>query len=280
MQELFIGVDGGATKCTVRVEDKAGLLLGQESSGPANIRISVDQAWQSIYSALNKIIKNDHYHFHVGMGLAGCEMIEAYHAFLRHAHIFKTLIVTSDAHTACLGAHGGKDGAIIIAGTGAVGYQINKGKVSKVSGWGFPYDDQGSGAWIGLHAVKQTLQWLDGRLPESALTKAVYAHFQQDQTQLLNWADRANSTAFAELAPLVVKHGQQGYAAAQEILQRAAQAIDKIGNTLEATLPCALVGGVASFLQPLLSNELRARLRPCLAEPVVGAMFLVRRSYE
>ena len=50
-QHLFIGVDGGATKSIVRVEDETGRLLGKEIGGPANIRLSVDQSWQSIHSA-------------------------------------------------------------------------------------------------------------------------------------------------------------------------------------------------------------------------------------
>lgn len=290
IQRFFIGVDGGATKCIVRVEDEAGCLLGQEMSGPANIRLSVDQAWQSIHSALNKVLQShsipfddNKYQFHVGMGLAGCEITDAYHAFLNHPHVFSTLVVSADSHTACLGAHGGRDGAIIIAGTGTVGFQIEQGKTAKVGGWGFPQDDAGGGAWIGLEAIKVTLQCLDGRHPPSKLAEVLYAYFGCNHDRLVHWANLANSTAFAELAPLVIEQVEAGEESAINIMKQSAKAIDCIGAALYACqseqsqpLPCALVGGIAPFLAPHLGKELRSRLCPCQLPPDAGAILLVR----
>lgn len=281
-QHFFIGVDGGATKTQARLEDATGVVLATAISGPANIRLSVTQAWQSINSALEKVLHSaglslaeGSSFLHVGMGLAGCEMIESYQAFVKQPHSFTTLVVSSDSHTACLGAHGG-DGAIIIAGTGVVGLQINGGQLTKVSGWGFPHDDQGGGAWLGLRAIEITLQWLDGRLPASGLANAVYDHFAGNQNGLVMWANKANSTAFAELAPLVIQQSQRGDAVAIELMQQAAQAINRVGAALLSTLPCSLLGGISSFVEPYLETSLRARLRPCQATPDVGAILLVR----
>ena len=152
MNDIFIGIDGGATKSKVRIEDRAGNVLGQSLSGPSNINLSVEGAWQSILHAVEDALKpldlslhdTDHYRFHVGMGLAGCENKASYDEFLRHPHQFTTLHVVSDAHIACLGAHQGKDGSIISIGTGSIGYQIENGKGTRVGGWGFPHDDIGA----------------------------------------------------------------------------------------------------------------------------------------
>lgn len=290
-QQLFIGVDGGATKTIVRVEDEHGVLLGQGRGGPANIRISITETWQSIYSTLEKILQSlgiilqsKHYHFHVGMGLAGCEVQEAYHAFLNHAHGFQTLVVSSDSHTACLGAHGGKDGAIIVVGTGMVGFQLQSKQSLKIGGWGFPHDDEGGGAWIGLNAMMRTLKWLDKRMPPSELTKAIFAYFTEDFNQLVTWANQANSTAFAELAPIVIECASNGDASAITILQQAAYVLDEVGRALLSAqsetkpLPCSLVGGIAPFIEPYLGENLRSRLTPCQATPDKGAILLVRDS--
>lgn len=289
-QHFFIGVDGGATKSLIRIEDEAGNVVGQAASGPANIRISVTSAWQSIQDALEKalqtigIFPDNHHIFHAGMGLAGVEVVEAYRAFLNHHHPFATLVVASDADTACLGAHGGKDGAIIIAGTGVVGWQIQKGYTTKVGGYGFPHDDEGGGASLGLSAVKITFQWLDGRLPASLLAQTIYAHFAQDKHYFISWANQANSTAFATLAPLVIEAAKRGDETAIALLQEAAYAMDRIGNALIAAqlpnstpLPCAMIGGIAPFLEPYLGTALRSRLRPSLSSPEAGAVLLVRR---
>lgn len=289
---FFIGVDGGGTKCTARLEDEAGQLLSRETSGPANIRLSIDQTWESINSCLMKLLQplslsldqKEHY-FHVGMGLAGCESNEAYQAFIERPHRFDTLAVTFDSHTACLGAHCGADGAIIIAGTGSVGFQIEGGQTTKVGGLGFPQDDMGSGAWLGLEAVRVTFQCLDKRLPISALAQAIYAHFSENQNYMIDWTNHANSTAFATLAPFVVEQAKAGDAAAIRLMQEAARAIDRIGEALTISqfdttraLPCSLVGSVAFCLEPYLGEALRSRLRPYQTSPDAGAVFWVRQQ--
>lgn len=292
-KDLFIGVDGGASKCVVRVEDENGCLLGQTTSGSANIRISVSQTWESIHSALEKILQSlniksrDKINFHGGMGLAGCELSEAYQSFLNYTHIFKTLIVSTDSYTACLGAHGGQDGSIIIIGTGVVGFQIENAVMSKVGGWGFPNDDEGGGAWLGLEAVKKTLQWYDGRASASGLTQAVFNQFKQDIDQLVSWSNLATSTTFATLTPLIIQQSQLGDHAAIQLLKEAAFKIDQLGaalvnkqqNKIEP-LRCCLVGGVAPFLIPYLGQALTARLYPCKATPDEGALMLLRNHMK
>lgn len=293
-QDIFIGVDGGATKSKVRVEDSAGNLLGQGMAGPSNIRLSVDATWRAILEATEEALQSTgislydkNYHFHAGLGLAGCEVKEDLDDFLSRSHPFSTIEVISDAHTACLGAHKGKDGSIIIVGTGAVGYQIEKGHISKVSGWGFPHDDMGGGAWIGLEAVRLTFQWLDHRTEKSPLVEDVFDFFNKDLQHFVTWANRANSSEFARLAPLVINHSQQEEIAAVRIMKKAAQAIDKIGTALvklqvnkNKPLPCSLFGGIAPFLEPLLSEELHEHLVPREADANSGAIILIRNAVK
>lgn len=291
MQTFFVGVDGGATKTTVRLEDESGQLLGKASSGPANIQISTQHAWESIYAALEQVLSPlhlfDHSQLKVGMGLAGCEVEEAYQAFLQHPYAFQHLVVSSDAHIACLGAHKAEDGAILIIGTGVVGFQIQADSINKVSGWGFPHDDEGGGAWLGLQAVKLTLQYLDGRIKKSGVAQAVYDYFNQDQQALVVWANQASSREFAQLAPLIIKQAQELDITAIELLRLAADAIERISVALlhaqkehSSLLPLSLSGGLSNFIQPFLTESLRLRLRPCQMPPESGAIILVKQHLE
>lgn len=293
-EHFFVGVDGGATKTLVRVENGAGELLGQALAGPANIRLSVSESWDAIQTALSAVLTplalslhNQENHFHVGMGVAGCEVQTAYQNFLAQSPNFASLVVMSDAYTACLGAHHGQDGAIIIVGTGIVGLQIQHGTVQKVGGWGFPYDDEGSGAWIGLQAIKQTLYYLDGRKPSSTLTQSVLTYFNFNQKALLDFSHQTNPTQFARLAPLVIDAAKHHDGVALHILQEAAQHVDAIASVLlksqpdlSAQLPCALVGGIATFIQPYLSQALHSRLQPALLTPEQGALLLIRQHLK
>jgi glucosamine kinase len=294
VQDIFIGVDGGGTKSKVRVEDSAGHLLGQSVGGPSNIRLSVEIAWQSIQQTLEEVLQLHHislhdknYRFHIGLGLAGCEVPEAKQDFLNRPHPFATVHLTSDAHVACVGAHGAEKGAIIIVGTGVVGYQIQDGVGIKVGGWGFPHDDEGGGAWLGLEAARMTFQWLDHRIEKSSLLEDIFAYFNQDLAQFVTWANRAHSTEFARLAPFVINHSQQEDPMAVRLMKKAAQAINRVGVALEkqqveqlGPLPCCLFGGIAPFIEPWLSDELRHRLVVRQGDANLGAILLVRKKVE
>src|SRR5690606_32918354 len=117
--------------------------------------------------------------------------------------------------------------------------------------------------WLGLEAVRLTFQWLDGRQKSSGLVKAIYEYFGQDQNRFVSWANQANSTAFAALAPIVIQQSEQQDPVAVHLLQKAAQSVDSIGEALalsqtqRARLPCALVGGIAPFVTPYLNETLR-----------------------
>lgn len=291
LQDIFIGIDGGGTKSKVRVEDAVGNLIGQGVGGPSNIRLSVNATWQSILSALEEALSmasislqnKSNYQFHVGMGLAGCEVKEAYEEFIRYAHPFTTIKVITDAHVACIGAHKAREGSIIIVGTGVVGYQIEQNEGVKVGGWGFPHDDVGGGAWLGLEAARLTFQWLDHRAEKSPLAEDVFAFFNKDLENFVTWANRANSSEFARLAPIVINHCQQEEIAAVRLIKKAAHEIDHVGEALfklqkqhDRHLPCSLFGGIAPFIEPWLSENLRKNLVPREADANMGAILMIR----
>lgn len=293
-QNIFVGVDGGASNCRLRLEDASGKLLGCGRAGLASIKWSVPETWISIMTAFNEATKEagidvqDNKHcFHLGCGLAGCEIPQACQEFLANApSIFTTKHLQSDAYTACLGAHAGQDGSIIIVGTGVVSVQIQNGKTLTVGGWGFPHGDEGSAAYLGLEAVRLTTQWLDGRHDDSPLLSAIAGRFSNDAAALATWANRANAGAFATLAPEVIKHADNGDNNAIELVQRAAREIDKIAMVLQKNvqggknLPCCLLGGLAPLIEKWLSDDLRQHLVPCKHDATVGAILMVRKQLK
>jgi glucosamine kinase len=174
---------------------------------------------------------------------------------------------------------------MIAIGTGTVGYQIEADKEYKVGGWGFPHGDEGSGAWLGLEAVRLTLHWLDGRGEPSPLLEAVYAHFDRDLNRLVVWANQANATQFAQIAPLVIEHGKFQTPLALTLIQQAAREIDRLAAALAAqslskALPCSLLGGLAQFIEPWLGEPLRRRLVPCEFDAVHGAVLMIRKAVQ
>jgi glucosamine kinase len=289
-ENIYIGVDGGATKCKARIEDETGNLIGQAVGGLANIRLSVETSWRSVYESIEAILQpqqlslhDKKYQYHLALGLAGCEVQQARDAFLAVPHPFASLYLTSDAHVACVGAHAGGDGAIIIVGTGVVGYQIYKNKTKAVGGWGFPHDDEGGGAWLGLEVSRLTFQWLDGRGTATPLLEAVFAYFKNDLNDFATWANSATSNEFARLAPMVVNHSLQDDVLAHKLMRQAGQAVDSVAAALDkhhaqesTPLPCCLFGGIAPFIEPWLSPALQARLTPREGDANSGAILMAR----
>ena len=287
-RKYYIGIDGGATKCKCRIEDQTGHLLGEATGGPSNIRLSVERSWASIHQAITAALAGtglslDHpdCEFYAGLALAGCEVKSAREAFLSHPHPFKHLLLKSDAYAACLGANAGEDGAIIIIGTGVAGMQTEKGKLTRVGGWGFPHNDEGGGAWIGLEAIRLTFQWRDGRIEHSPLVSAIYQKFHDSETALVAFANHADSTGFATLAPEVVEHAAHGDHHAVSLMRLAGQHIDSVAQALDRaasrSLPCTLFGGLAPFLLPWIGSHLRGRLKPEKRDAAAGAILMIRQ---
>jgi glucosamine kinase len=292
IKNIFIGADGGGTKTKIIVEDESGLLLGQSRSGPANIRNSVEQAWTSIDAGVKEAltqasidIKDPNYHFHIGLGLAGTEDPVASQTFLSRQHPFTTLLLDSDAYVACLGVHDCQDGAIIIIGTGVVGYELVQDQRYVVGGWGFPQGDTGGGAWLGLEAVRLTFKSVDGRVEQTPLLNAILSHFDHNIGKIISWSTKARPVDFASLAPIVIEHIQREDPHAIDLIAHAAKEVDEIAWAMEKrlspgynSLPCGLLGGVAPFIQPRVGAELKARLVPRKHDATKGAIYMIRRK--
>lgn len=288
-QNIFIGIDGGGTKTKLRMEDEKGNLLAQSRGGPANIRLSVTNSWNSIYGAVRRALKsanleidNPNYRFHVGFGLAGTEISDAIHEFLATPHPFQTVVLKSDAYVACLGAHEGSDGSIIIIGTGVVGYKIDHQETLKVGGWGFPHGDEGGGAWLGMQAMRHTLQALDLRGETTPLTEAIFDFFDCNLIRLVVWANRANSSRFAEIAPFVIEYVKKEDPLALRLIRMAAEEIDKVAVALfrkgERPLPCAFFGGISPYIKPWISDRLRKNLVPRKHDATKGCIYVIRKK--
>src|SRR3984893_11225393 len=84
-------------------------------------------------------------------------------------HPLQDVVFASDANVACLGAHRGRDGGIVVLGTGSIGFASVKGRELRIGGYGFPISDEGSGADVGLQAVRLPPRAPDGRGKPSPL---------------------------------------------------------------------------------------------------------------
>src|SRR5690606_14924441 len=163
MIEYWVGVDGGGTHTRARIRDKAGKLLGEGRAAGSNLELGIEVAHTNVLAAIEQarieagLDDDSQQRMGVGLALASAELAECYHAMLEMPFPFASVRLTSDAFGACLGAFGGQEGAILIAGTGSAGLIYRNGQLHTCSGRGFPISDLGSGAWLGLRTIQQSL---------------------------------------------------------------------------------------------------------------------------
>lgn len=69
----------------------------------------------------------------------------------------------NDVALAHLGAFGGGEGVLLLAGTGSMAWARGPRGEARVGGWGDAFGDEGSAHWIGREALSLASQTLDGR---------------------------------------------------------------------------------------------------------------------
>jgi len=289
MKTILIGIDGGGTKTKSIVSDMHGNILASGVGGPANIRISVEQAWSSIYKSINDAFEKcglsleaREYQYSIGLGLAGISVESAKDKFLQTKHPFKKLLLESDAYIACLGSNNGKNSSIISVGTGIVAYYINNLDHRKIGGWGFPHADTGSGAWLGMEAVRATFKAIDKITNFSYLTQKVFEHFNSSPNELCSWANNAKSTDFASLSNLIFDAYSHSDIQAKNLINAAVNEILDISSTLKkysANEKSFLIGGLSGKLIAFLPKDSNISLIDKSNSPEKGALLLIKNSF-
>ena len=285
---LLLGIDGGGTRCRARLSNYAGEPLGEAVTGPANLRLGVGVSFSSVVEAARQCLDDAGLpEQNIGrivacLALAGASEPAYLAAARSHRHPFRKVIVTTDAHAACVGAHGEKDGGVIVAGTGTVAWAVINDKTYRVGGWGLPISDEGSGAWIGSEALRRVLWAYDGRIEWTPMLHVLFADFAEDPHAIVSWTATASPRDFGLFAPCIADYANRGDAAAIELMRMAAVHVDGLAARLIAlgAPSVALVGGFAAAVRPWLGAETKTHLVEPAGDALQGALMLARSAAE
>jgi glucosamine kinase len=229
-------------------------------------------------AAKAQLSAKDFARMNAAIGVAGLGRRGAQAALQKIAHPFASTVFISDGMAACLGAHSGADGAIVVAGTGSVGVGLLGGREIRIAGYGFPVSDEGSGADMGLQVVRLALRAADRRAELTPLLAEVLAAFDGDPYQAVAWSEEARAADYAAFAPIVMRHANFGDPIGRRIVERTA---DAIGDLLDLFLArgidrLSLVGGLSEAITPWLTPDLRDRLKQPDADAAAGALLVAR----
>ncbi|MFG0888923.1 BadF/BadG/BcrA/BcrD ATPase family protein [Vibrio sp. CJQ_6] len=286
MKVYYAGIDGGGTSCRARIRDASGALIGEAKTGSANLLLGVERTMDAVIHAITLaaeqggLNEGDFGQLHVGLALAGAEHQATWHAFMQLPHPFASLTLNTDAYGACLGAHHGDNGAIMIAGTGSCGLFLQDGHQHVVGGREFPISDQGSGAVMGLRLIQQVLLIEDGIYPATPLSQCVMQHFEHDVDAIVAWSKTALPRDYGQFSPQIFALANQGDTLAMSLLKQTAADIEMFLNALhrKGAQRICLMGSIAERIHAWLSPPVQQWIVAPQADAMEGVLMFAGKA--
>ena len=285
---IYLGIDGGGTKCRAVLTTSDRQVIGNGVAGPANPFLGQAQAIDSVRTATDAAIvdagltSDDLSRVVAGIGLAGLNLPGVYAATAEWNHPFEHMFMTTDLEIGCYGAHDGEDGAVIVVGTGSSGCAIVDGKSLIIGAHGFRFGDTCSGAWIGLEAVRAVLLANDGLGEPTTLTEAVDRSISATGNAIVEKLANARPGELARLAGSVFDAANAGDRVAVGIIRRGAKFIDAVAARLwkEGPPAMSILGGLSELIVPWLDEKTASRLTPPKHSPEIGAVVYAQHEYR
>lgn len=295
-----LAIDGGGTKTTAVICDEKGQCFAQIQTTRSN-PTAMDQPYfeATIHSIMQSLQQQNHQIVaeisSCFAGMAGVKELQAesiVESILRqYVCSSASITVDNDALIALYAGTFGKAGIVQIAGTGAITMGYDKQQhFHRVGGWGYLFDDEGSGYDLGVQLLKAVLQSYDGRAPSTILTEAVLKHFSVEYVpQLIAsvYGEEHPRTVIAPLSAYIVAAADDGDLVAKRIIEEACQNYFKAIKACylrmvwgQEEVPVVLCGGVFTHenyfvprLQAMAMEEtLPFRFKTPALPPIGGAV--------
>jgi N-acetylglucosamine kinase-like BadF-type ATPase len=283
---LFLAIDAGGTKtaCLLAADDR---VLARASTGTVKLmRVSEAEATTRLQTMLTEVSASAGVSLsditRTCLGLAGLSTAHAREWAQRTipALVAGDLLLCGDEEIALDAAFRGRQGILVVAGTGsnAIG-RAPDGRLFAAGGWGPVLGDEGSGTWIGLEAIRAALRANDQAIPASEdisanqlLLREIEQHWGlhslSELIALSNHRGDATRPApdFASLAPIVARCAQQGDPIAATVLERAGAELaelvalvwrkmragkTEVADASQAEVSVAFTGSILSHIAPV-----------------------------
>jgi len=293
--EKILGVEGGGTKTAWVLVERlvAGIadpcsqwrIVDQGKLPPSNFRLTTPERLRAIFSELPKEIDR------AGIFLAGCGPGEDQQSLSRlSAEIWPTakIIVGNDRESGLAAALEHGDGIVVNAGSGSSVTGRRGDRIENAGGWGHVLGDTGGGYFLSIRALRLILREYDLHRAEMQFTaKILHALSLNNLDELVRWAQTADKTEIAMLAPIVFEAAASGDARVMEIIESGAQVLSEYTEAVAARLhllapKVMLLGGLFhrdsiythAFRRRLKKNLPDARVATAERPPELGAAWL------
>lgn len=280
---VVLGVDGGGTNTRAVLMQGEVVLARAHGGSIKRLRVGAEQAEANLRGIMRELYaasKVSHIDAaSAGVASASLPGIKEWITEVFAECGVRRSEVVGDEVIALDGAFQGGPGILQIAGTGSntIG-RTAKGDRESTGGYSSTLGDEGSGYWIGLHAIRQGLHAYDRGDACVILERVGVAWGTKTLEELVNRGNEVPGPDFSALAPLVVQAAEEGDAVARWVLNRAAEDIvqfillvrrklrERHGLTEE--VPVAYTGSVLEKIP-----SVRARVTALLHDAAPGMPF-------
>jgi N-acetylglucosamine kinase-like BadF-type ATPase len=279
-----LGIDGGGTRTRASIVAGEQVLAHAEGGSIKRLRVGAEAAEGNLRALLTEVYEQagvtSLHSASVGVASAALPGIHEWiTAVLKDFEVERSEVV-GDEIIALDAAFKGGPGILQIAGTGTntIGRAPDGGSEC-AGGWSSRLGDNGSGYWIGLHAVRRALHAHDCEQPTRILEKVGKIWGTPTIEALVNLGDSTPGPDFAALAPAINELAEAGDAVAVGVLRQAAADLVEFVLLVRAKLhrkhivsgevPVAWTGGVIAKMD-LVRNAFFAGLRAAAPDMPVG----------
>ncbi|HZB89454.1 MAG TPA: BadF/BadG/BcrA/BcrD ATPase family protein [Terracidiphilus sp.] len=260
---VVLGIDGGGTHTRATIVAEGRQVAFAESGSIKRLRVGAEAAEANLRAVLNDVFAQAGVKAGIKavdaatVGVASAALpgvAEWITAVFRDFGITRSEVV-GDEVIALDAAFKGGPGILQIAGTGSncVG-RAPDGSRENAGGWSSRLGDEGSGYWIGLHAIRRGLNAYDREQPTRVLETVGRIWGTHSLDELVSVGDGTPSPDFAALAPAISRLAEEGDAVAAAVLAQAAKDLtnfvllvrDKLRrkHNLTEEVPVAWIGSV------------------------------------
>lgn len=310
MKQLFLGVDGGASKTSAVLIDTTGKVLAASGSEGSNASVlGLKRSVVNIKSAVKEVILDisDNLEIFGCFAIAGVDTIsqrKIWEKLIRSDVFFLKLfsempLVVNDTLAALRSGTKEENAIVVISGTGSNCFgKNNKGKFAKAGGLDYLLADEGSGYFIGGQVLKAITKSLDGRGQKTILADLFQKAFDVktlDELVELVYKNPWGKVEVAKVSQLLGAAIGKKDKVAIKIAERAAQELalmvkivaHKLGFGASSHFTVVKSGSVFenAFVSGLFDELVnREFIKACLVRPkikaAVGAAFLALETFS
>ena len=235
VQNFYVGIDSGGTKCDLVIINSNNKILFSESTKAFHYSIhGTEIISENISKYLTSLLKAKKFDLKrcsgICIGLAGAreekDKKSLERAFKQKLH-FKKIDIETDTMTGLYGAFEDGDGIILISGTGSVLFGKSNSKIYRVGGWGRIIGDYGSGYTIGKEALKEVAKEFDIsdiKRKRSMLVKRMEDEFYINKENIIRKIFHENFE-IQKIAPAVIKCAEKGDKMSLKIINEAVEGL-------------------------------------------------------